>query len=106
MKKIQLSGQLDESESWHSVGRGVFAENDGSLEIGRWDLCMVTAENHIGTDYGEGVDVEMLSVEEFGDEAWCMVALHDHDALRNEDCSFHIAFAIDSRYLVEEDDDD
>jgi hypothetical protein len=32
MKKIKLSGLLDESENWHSVGRGVFAENDGSLK--------------------------------------------------------------------------
>ena len=97
MKRIKLSGLLDPECGEHEVGPGLYAINDGTLEEGCWDLRMSYADNVIGTDYGDGLDVEVRSVDGLEEGlAWAEVANHDGIA------SFVFGFAIEERLLVEE----
>ncbi len=101
MHRIKLSGMLDEDEAAHRVGLGLYAVNDGSLARGEWDLQMITADNWLATDYGEGIAVDNVVFD--GASAICTVAVTDHDAEANRDCRWSIDIEMDQRYVVEED---
>lgn len=95
---IRLAGSLDcEHANLHKVGPCLFAENDGSLEPGEWDLRMLTAENWLGTDRGEGIPCLVLF--ETGGTSKVVLEIEDFDPERKEECTFQVVLAIDSAYV-------
>ncbi len=83
MWKIQLSDNLDTNLCAHHIGVGIDAVNDGSLEEGCWDMRMMTAENWLGADYGDGIVVDEVIYA--GDMAVCYVTIHDYCTLSGRD---------------------
>lgn len=100
MKKIQLSGNLDENVARHHVGVGIEAVNDGSLEDGCWDLQMLTADNWLGTDHGDGIAIDSVTYE--GDMARCDVTITDYDYVLKRSCAWTLSIEIDRRFVVDE----
>lgn len=97
---IALSGKLDDDSCMHSVGAGIVACNGDGLEPGCWDLRTVTAENWIGTDYGDGIRCESAEPAD-GEPGLMQVTLEidDFDGMRHRACSQQVSFLIDSEYV-------
>lgn len=98
MATIRLSGNLDPKECFHRVGPGLSAQNDGGLEEGCWDLIMVTAENWIATDFGDGIEVDVVARGR--DYTACTATIRDADPFTNKRCSFTVGFCIESRFVA------
>lgn len=98
--KIQLSGNLDESIPRHHVGIGIEAVNYGELEDGCWDLKMLTAENWLGTDLGDGIAVDEVTFE--GDTARCAITITDYDYVCKRSCAWTLSIEIDRRFVVDD----
>ncbi len=99
MYKIQLSSKLEGDSGKFHVGPGLWAENDGSLEAGSWDLRTSVADNWLGTDYGEGIVVSDVVLK--ANTATFKVVISDYDYIEKKSCEFAIEAEIDRRYLVE-----
>ena len=96
--KIVLSGRLDEEDDRHSVGLGVFAENDGSLSDGEWDLCALQGEARIATDFGEGI--ECTYAVRFGEYIKATVVMEEPDCSRHGEMSqVEVTFLIDPKFI-------
>lgn len=98
--KIQLSGNLDESAPRHHVGIGLVAVNNGDLEDGSWDLQMLAAENWLGTDHGDGIEVDEVTYE--GDLARCDITITDYDYVFKRSCAWALSIEIDRRLVVDD----